>query len=61
MFEPREDAGFAHQAIRQIAVRAGHVQDFQGDAALQLLVFRGVDDTHAAASDAFEQTVAGTG
>ncbi len=57
MFEAREDARFAHEAIRQIAVRARNVEDFQGNAAFEFFVFGRVDDAHASASDAFEQAV----
>ena len=37
---------------------AGTSSTFKRDAAIELFVFRGVDDAHAAAGDAFEQAVA---
>src|ERR1700676_1463536 len=61
MFKPCEHAGFAHQTVRQIAILARYIKHFQRDATFQLFVFRGVNDAHAAASHAFEQTIACAG
>src|SRR5216683_4956917 len=57
MLEAGEDAGLAVETMREVAVGNGNVEDFESDAALQHLVFRGVDDAHAAARDALEQAI----
>jgi len=57
MLEARENASFAVEAMREVAAGNGNVKDFESYAARQRLVFRGVNDAHAASRDAFEQTV----
>jgi hypothetical protein len=61
MFELREDAGFAKQAVGKIAAGAWDVQNFQSYAAVEFFIFRGEDHTHAAASDAFQKPVTSSG
>ncbi len=57
MLEAGKDAGFAVETMREVAVGKGNVEDFEGHAALQHLVLRGVDGAHAAARDTLEQAI----
>src|SRR5439155_14932733 len=57
VFESGEHTRLADEPIGEIAVGGRAIKNFQCYAALQLLVLGGVDDPHAAASDAIEQPV----
>src|SRR6266568_5092590 len=61
MFEPREHQRFTNQAVCEIAVRAGHVQNFKRNATLQSFIFGGIHHAHAAARHALQQAVARSG
>ncbi len=61
MLESGEHAGFANEPVCEIAIDSGNIEHFQRDATLEILVFRGVDDAHAAACDAFDQPITRTG
>src|SRR5216683_3223492 len=57
MLEAGKYAGFAFETKGKVAVESGNVEDFESHATLQHLVFRGVDDTHAAAGDTLKQAI----
>ncbi len=61
MLESGQHARFAEQPVGEIAIRARDIEHFQRHATLEIFVFRGVHNSHTAARNAFEQTVARAG